>query len=72
MESAQRSELINLALQSLDEDLKAILVLREIEGLSYEEISQIQKIPLGTVRSRLHRARIELMHLCQQKLKEEI
>jgi RNA polymerase sigma-70 factor, ECF subfamily len=45
------------ALRSLDEGLRAALCLREIEEFSYEEISEILEIPIGTVRSRLSRAR---------------
>jgi RNA polymerase sigma-70 factor (ECF subfamily) len=71
IQGEERIALITQALSQLDHDLKSILILREMEGLSYEEISMIQKIPLGTVRSRLHRARIELMNQCQQKIKEE-
>ena len=41
-------------------DQRAVVVLKDIDGLRYEEIAQIMKIPVGTVRSRLHRARAEL------------
>ena len=53
---------VRLALAALDEANRAILVLREIDGLSYEEIASILDLPLGTVRSRLHRARLQLRH----------
>ncbi|MEK7485638.1 MAG: sigma-70 family RNA polymerase sigma factor [Planctomycetota bacterium] len=56
---------IETAIQSLAPDFKAVVILRELEDLSYEEISEILEIPKGTVRSRLHRARLEL----QEKLK---
>jgi RNA polymerase sigma-70 factor (ECF subfamily) len=42
---------------SLPERLRSVIILREVEGLSYEEISETMKIPVGTVRSRLHYAR---------------
>lgn len=48
---------VNLALDALPVDLRQALVLREIDGLSYEEISQIMSCPIGTVRSRIFRAR---------------
>ena len=51
---------IEEAIESLSDDFKTVIVLREIEGLSYEEITEILGIPKGTVRSRLHRARSEL------------
>ena len=47
-------------LQTLPEDQRTILLLREIQGLSYEEIAEILKLDGGTVRSRIHRARKKL------------
>lgn len=48
---------VNTALAALPEDLRQALILREIEGLSYEEISGVMDCPIGTVRSRIYRAR---------------
>lgn len=48
---------VNAAMAALPEDLRQALVLREIEGLSYEDISGIMNCPIGTVRSRIFRAR---------------
>lgn len=48
------------ALQRLDSEYRAVVVLRDIEGLDYREISEILEIPAGTVKSRLHRARSAL------------
>ncbi len=48
---------VNSAMQALPEDLRQALTLREIEGLSYEEISTAMNCPIGTVRSRIFRAR---------------
>jgi RNA polymerase sigma-70 factor (ECF subfamily) len=48
---------VNQALEDLPEDLRQAVTLREIEGLSYEEISQVMNCPIGTVRSRIFRAR---------------
>jgi RNA polymerase sigma-70 factor (ECF subfamily) len=53
----ERGVAIRRAMAELEEDLQRIVLLREIEGLSYEEIAAIVDIPIGTVRSRLHRAR---------------
>lgn len=48
---------VNAALMALPDDLQQALTLREIEGLSYEEISEVMNCPIGTVRSRIFRAR---------------
>ena len=48
------------ALGRLSDEHRTILVLREIEGCDYDEIAQILQLPVGTVRSRLHRARLQL------------
>jgi len=48
---------VNAAIESLSEDLRQAIVLREIEGLSYEEIADVMNCPIGTVRSRIFRAR---------------
>lgn len=55
--SKQIGETVNSAMESLPEDLRMAIVLREIEGLSYEEIAGIMNCPIGTVRSRIFRAR---------------
>jgi len=44
-------------IENLPEDLKSAIMLREIEGLSYEEIAAVMECPVGTVRSRIFRAR---------------
>lgn len=48
---------VNAALDGLPEDLRQALVLRELDGLSYEEIAEVMGCPIGTVRSRIFRAR---------------
>jgi RNA polymerase sigma-70 factor (ECF subfamily) len=48
---------VNQALAELPEDLRAAVTLREFDGLSYEEISEVMECPVGTVRSRIFRAR---------------
>lgn len=48
---------VNAAVEDLSEDLRQAIVLREIEGLSYEEIAAVMNCPIGTVRSRIFRAR---------------
>jgi len=58
--SEERQQLVRTALSELDEEFRDPLVLRELEGLSYEEIAEVLDCPLGTIRSRIHRGRIEL------------
>lgn len=48
---------VNAAIEALSDDLRQAITLREIEGLSYEEISEVMNCPIGTVRSRIFRAR---------------
>jgi len=48
---------VNSAIEALSEDLRQAITLREIEGLSYEEIAELMNCPIGTVRSRIFRAR---------------
>jgi RNA polymerase sigma-70 factor, ECF subfamily len=48
---------VNSAIEALSEDLRQAITLREIEGLSYEEIAEMMNCPIGTVRSRIFRAR---------------
>ncbi|QBE65359.1 RNA polymerase sigma factor RpoE [Pseudoduganella lutea] len=55
--SKQIAETVNAAMEALPVDLRTAILLREIEGLSYEEISEIMSCPIGTVRSRIFRAR---------------
>jgi len=57
LDRAQLEEPVQNALDSLSSEHRTILVLADIEGMSYEEIARVLRIPVGTVRSRLHRAR---------------
>jgi RNA polymerase sigma-70 factor (ECF subfamily) len=71
---AQRNEERELLRQALDElppDYREVIVLRELEGLSYKEIASIAGIPLGTVMSRLARARERLQHCLASRMNEE-
>ena len=52
--------MLQAGLQQLDEEQRELIVLREVEHLSYEEIMEITGLPEGTVKSRLHRARTGL------------
>ncbi len=56
---------VSIALNSLDIDFRTVIILCDLEGFTYEEMAKILDIPIGTVRSRLHRAR----NLLREKLK---
>ncbi len=56
---------VSIALNSLPADFRIVIILCDLEGFTYEEMSKILDIPIGTVRSRLHRAR----NLLKEKLK---
>ncbi len=62
-ESKQITDALNKALNKLSLKLKTIIVMKEVEGLSYEEIADILDISIGTVKSRISRAREELKKL---------
>ncbi|MDP7206200.1 MAG: sigma-70 family RNA polymerase sigma factor, partial [Pirellulaceae bacterium] len=54
---------VHQALEQLSAEHRAVIVLREIDGCEYEQMAEILEISLGTVRSRLHRARSEMRRL---------
>lgn len=55
--SKQIAAAVNFAIEALSDDLRQAIMLREVEGLSYEEIAELMNCPIGTVRSRIFRAR---------------
>ena len=57
---AEQRELVHNALAELPDDYRIVLILKEFEGLRYDEIVELVDCPLGTVRSRIHRGRLEL------------
>ena len=60
-----KEEIIHREIDELSPKFREVIVLRDVQQLSYEEISQIVNIPLGTVKSRVNRGRLKL----QEKLK---
>lgn len=71
LERAERERLVREALDRLGPEHRAVVVLRDFDGHRYEEISAILDIPVGTVRSRLHRARGELRESLRSLVDEE-
>ncbi len=61
---------INGAIDNLPADLRTAIVLRELEGMSYEEIAVTMECPIGTVRSRIFRAREAIDKILQPLLNE--
>ena len=72
IERAERDRIIQDALNALAADHRAVVVMKEFDGLRYEEIGAILGIPVGTVRSRLHRARCELRERLRLLVDEEV
>jgi RNA polymerase sigma-70 factor, ECF subfamily len=67
-ESRETADAIQRALQELSKELRVAIVLREIEGLSYEEIAEVLRISVGTVKSRIARAREALRTLLRGRV----
>lgn len=65
LETSENQSAIQQALNELAEEQRTVIVLKEIDGLKYEEIAEIIDCPVGTVRSRIHRARAELRQKLQ-------
>lgn len=72
MERAERDQFIQDALNALAADHRAVVVMKEFDGLRYEEIGRVLGVPVGTVRSRLHRARCELRDRLRPLVAEEV
>jgi len=66
LEGAQLEKLLQDAIANLDDDHRVVVVLRDVEDLSIEEICEITNLPDGTVKSRLHRARLVLRKKLQR------
>lgn len=60
LENRERRRIVEEALSKIQDRHRAILILKDVDDLRYEEISEVLGIPIGTVRSRLHRARAEM------------
>jgi len=69
LEAAETERIMQHAIAQLEEEQRLLVVLRDVEELSYDEIVEITRLPEGTVKSRLHRARMALKDLLEGKLK---
>ena len=70
LEANERRKRLAEKLRLLQPSHRAVLVLRDLEGLSYEDIAHITGSPLGTVKGRLHRARAELIEILRNNAYE--
>jgi RNA polymerase sigma-70 factor, ECF subfamily len=70
LEREEDRELVQLALQQLSTEHRMVLVMKEIDDLRYEEIAEVLDVPVGTVRSRLHRARADLKDILEKMSKD--
>lgn len=66
-EKGELRELVKDAISSLSDEHRLVIVLRDLQGFSYEEIARILKCPEGTVKSRINRARLTLKNVLQSK-----
>ena len=64
----EHRQLVRETLAELPDDYRVVLVMKEFEGLRYDEIAELTENPIGTVRSRIHRGRIELADRLKRKL----
>ena len=69
MEMAEQERKVHEALSKLSAEHRAVLVMKDMEGMKYEDIAQVMGVPVGTIRSRLHRARLELRDIVIQQEK---
>jgi RNA polymerase sigma-70 factor (ECF subfamily) len=70
--SKEVAAMVNIAIDALSEELRETITLREIEGLSYEEIAEFMNCPIGTVRSRIFRAREAISRKIRPLLENQI
>lgn len=68
----EQAAALRTAIGKLSEKLKSVLVLHDVEGLSQEEVAEILKVPVGTVKSRVSRARAELRELLRRQLGDQL
>jgi RNA polymerase sigma-70 factor (ECF subfamily) len=71
LEGVQMEALLREAINALDEEQRVVIVLRDVEDLSIEEICEITELPDGTVKSRLHRARLVLRKKLQKHVGDD-
>lgn len=71
VEKDETKKLIWSGLNRLSPDIRICIILRDIQGKRYDEIAEIMSLPLGTVKSRVNRGRLQLAEILKKKRKEE-
>lgn len=71
LEQAEQQTRVRQALARLSPEHRTVLVLKDMEGQKYETMAEILQVPIGTIRSRLHRARLELRELLEKSEQEK-
>jgi RNA polymerase sigma-70 factor (ECF subfamily) len=66
LEQAEQERRIRKALSQLSSEHRAVLIMKDMEGQKYEAMAEVLQVPIGTIRSRLHRARVELRELLER------
>jgi len=66
LEQAEQERRVSQALSRLSPEHRAVLVMKDMEGQKYEMMAEVLRVPIGTIRSRLHRARLELRELLEK------
>jgi len=66
----ERARALKAAMSRLSEKLRRVIVLHDVEGLSQEEVAEILRVPVGTVKSRISRARAELRYILSKQMGE--
>jgi RNA polymerase sigma-70 factor (ECF subfamily) len=69
IEMAEEERRVHEALAKLSTEHRSVLVMKDMEGMKYEEMAEILGVPVGTIRSRLHRARLEMRDILLQEQK---
>ena len=71
IEMAEEERRVHEALAKLSTEHRAVLVMKDMEGMKYEAMAEVLGVPVGTIRSRLHRARLEMRDILIQQEKPE-
>ncbi len=71
LEMAEEEKRVHEALKRLSPEHRVVLIMKDMEGQKYEDMAEILQVPVGTIRSRLHRARLELRDIFLLKDKQD-